>query len=42
MEPGCLDNLTQLEELRINKNVLTRLIKDVFANLTQLRLLYVT
>lgn len=39
MEPGCLDNLTQLEELRLNKNNLTHLVKDVFVNLTQLKLL---
>lgn len=39
MENGCLENLTSLEELRLNKNGLTQLVKEVFTNLRQLRVL---
>lgn len=39
MEKGSLDNLTCLKELRLNKNNITQLIKEVFQNLTQLRIL---
>lgn len=36
IENGSLDNLTLLEELRLNKNNLTQL-KDLFTNLGKLR-----
>lgn len=39
IENGSLDNLTLLEELRLNKNNLTQL-KDLFTNLGKLRKLY--
>lgn len=38
IENGSLNNLTSLEELRLNKNHLTQL-KDLFTNLTRLRIL---
>lgn len=38
VENGSLDNLTSLEELRLNKNNLTQL-KDLFMNLGKLRIL---
>lgn len=38
IENGSLDNLTVLEELRLNKNHLTQL-KDLFTNLKKLRIL---
>lgn len=36
IENGSLNNLTSLEELRLNKNNLTQL-KDLFTNLGKLR-----
>lgn len=38
IENGSFDNLTSLEELRLNKNHLTQL-KDLFSGLKELRVL---
>ena len=39
IEPGSLDNLTNLEWLKLSKNKLQNISKHVFTNLTALRTL---
>lgn len=39
LEPGCLDNLTALEQLKLNKNQMFELKKDIFATLDKLKFL---
>ena len=36
LESGCFDNLTSLESLKLNKNKISKLQKDLFANLSKL------
>ena len=39
LEPGCLNNLTALEQLKLNKNQMFELKKEIFKTLASLKFL---